>query len=306
MTRTIDDIIDDFKKLDLSKYPRQEVQDLISLTGVTGHLAVTFHPNKSIYRVRLNEFGKSYFSKCELTYKPQIFNKTYQRASTPNNSMFYGSILPEIIAAGDLDNARVVPTYEAIPWLRDKTTKGVKKATFTRWIVTQDINLIAILQHGNYYDKSSYTKQLMDDYNKFLDLHPEHKEKTKKLMSFLSNEFAKEEINHDYDYLISSVFSESLLEHGIDGVLYPSVRLGGAGFNVALTPKAADLKIGLAVVIECSIYKLYDKIVIDNDYQAVLYPNQTHFVLEKVEDEFHAGERNCLNELGVRTIDDLK
>jgi hypothetical protein len=176
--------------------------------------------------------------------------------------MFYGSILPEIIATGDLDNTRVVPTYEAIPWLRDKTTKGVRKVTFTRWFVTQDINLIAILQHDNYYDKSSYTKQLINDYNNFLYLNPEHKEHTKVFMSFMANEFAKDVQDKDYEYLISSLFTESIVAKGIDGVLYPSVRLGGAGFNIAITPQAADLKIG--VVMECMVYKLYDKTVMAN------------------------------------------
>ena len=304
--RTIDNIIKDLKNLDLSKYPEQEIKDLISETGVIGHMGFTLHPNKSIFRARLNENDESFYSKCQLTYKPQHFNNTFQRASTPNKTMFYGSILPEITAKGDLGNTRVVPTYEAIPWLRDKTTKGVRKATFTRWIVTQDIKLIAILQHGNYYDKSSYTKQLMDDYNGFLELYPEQKEKTKKLMSYLSEEYAKDQIKNDYDYLISAVFSEILIDQGIDGVLYPSVRLGGAGFNVALTPQASDLKIGLAVVMECNIYKLYDKTVMDNNYQAILYPNQTHFVFEKVEDKFHAGEEICLKELGVRSIDELQ
>ena len=51
---------------------------------------------------------------------------------------------------------------------------------------------------------------------------------------------------------------------GYDGVFYPSVRVGGKGFNIAITPEATK-KLGLYVAGECSIYKLKDHTIIGND-----------------------------------------
>jgi hypothetical protein len=307
MRKEVQNAIDVIKGLDLSKYPYYDIITQVANIGMIGHLGVDLHPGKYIYRARLNENEEHFYSKCQLTYKPQQYNKTCQRASTPNMSMFYGSILPEEFEKEDLDEVRVVPTFEAIPWLRDKTSKGVKHITYTKWIVTQDIKLIAILQHGNFYDKSSYTRKLMDDYEVSLNQIPNHKDETVAFMTFMASEFAKEvDGSNDYNYLISAAFSEILVKKGYDGVLYPSVRLEGKGFNVALTPQAADIKLQLEVVMECTAYKLFEKTVLDNDLQAILYPNQSHFEFQKVDPEYHAGELNCLNELGLDSIDKLK
>ena len=307
MRKDVQDAIDILKGLDLSKFPYYDIITQIANVGIIGHLGVDFHPGKFIYRARLNENDEHFFSKCQLTYKPQQYNKTCQRASTPNMTMFYGSVLPEEVENGELDEVRVVPTYEAIPWLRDKTSKGIKQITYTKWIVTQDIKLIAILQHDNFYDKSSYTKKLMDDYEVFLAQMSDHKDETIAFMTFMAGEFAKEvDSSKDYNYLISAAFTETLVKKGYDGVLYPSVRLGGTGFNVALTPQAADMKLQLDVAMECTAYKLLEKTVLDNDLQAILYPNQTHFEFQKVDAEYHAGELTCLKELGLDSIDKLK
>lgn len=295
------------KELDLSKYPFSDIITQIKNTGNIGHLEVVFHPGKPVFRARLNDTEEGFYSKCQLTYKPQQLNKTCQRASTPNATMFYGSILPDDLKEGELDNARVIASYEAIPWLRDKKVKGKRAITYTKWIVTQDIKLIAILQHGNFYDKSSYTKKLMDDFELFLNQNIDKKEETIAFTTFIASEFAKEvDSSKDYNYLISAAFTESIVSLGYDGVLYPSVQLDGTGFNIALTPKTADTKLQLEVVMECSAYKLFDKIVLDNDLQAILYPNQTNFEYCKVDEKYHAGENDCLKKLGLSSIEELK
>ncbi len=88
--------------------------------------------------------------------------------------------------------------------------------------------------------------------------------------------------------------------------MYPSVRLSGTGFNVALTPQTTDRKLQLDVVMECTAYKLLDKTVLDNDLIAILYPNQTHFELREVEEQYHVGESNCIKELGLTSIEELQ
>ncbi len=101
-------------------------------------------------------------------------------------------------------------------------------------------------------------------------------------------------------------FTNFLLKQGFDGVIYPSVKLEGAGLNIALRPEAADTKIQLSIAMECLAYKLYNHAVLDNDYHVILYPNQTHFKYVKIEGEDHGGLENCLKELGVNSLDELE
>jgi len=77
------------------------------------------------------------------------------------------------------------------------------------------------------------------------------------LSEFFSQEFGKEDIVNDYDYLISAVFSEIITnDFNYDGILYPSVRMGGEyGYNVAIKPEAVDKKLVLDVIGESTYYK---------------------------------------------------
>ena len=74
---------------------------------------------------------------------------------------------------------------------------------------------------------------------------------------------------------------------------------------MALTPQTADTKMNLEAVVECTAYKLYDKTILDNDYHTMLFPNQTHFELQRILDHSHAGEEICLKQLGLKTIEEL-
>src|SRR5699024_168326 len=95
---------------------------------------------------------------------------------------------------------------------------------------------------------------------------------------FLASEFAKEKIESDFDYMISAIFTENVIRQGLDGVLYPSVRTAGKGFNIAITPKATE-KLALYVAGECSIYKSKDQVVVGNDAIVELDGKQKEFKL---------------------------
>lgn len=306
MNQIIKETLNRLTELDLSKYPYEDVKKLIGQLGETGFITVTFHQGQTIMRARPNYDGDTFSSKCELTYKPQQLNNTYQRASTPKRTMFYGSSIPENIQEGQLNNKRVIGALEALPWLRDNGTKGYQKISFGRWIVNADINLIAIVQHDSFYNSSSYTRELYDSFKKFFSQFPSYKEDTLAIADFFANEFSKEDTNNDFDYLISATFAKMLVDKGIDGILYPSVRVEGKGFNVAIRPDIADTRLDLVAAGECSIYKYYEHSIVDNDTAIKLTPNQTHFELKEVEPQYHAGQQGCLKRLGLKSMADLK
>jgi hypothetical protein len=298
-------ILKEIEGLDLTKYPNDHAKKLIQQLGRFGCISINLHKGKTIMRARPNFGAERFLCKCDYTYKPQRLNNTFQRASTPQRTMFYASTIPETRQTGELDNPRLIGSYEAMPWLRDKTSKGVKKISFGRWLVTKDIKLLAIVQHDEFYNKSSYTRELADAFRKFTSTHPELESETLAISDFFAKEYAKETIRGDYDYLLSAIFTEQVVDAGMDGVLYPSVRVGGQGFNIAITPEVADTCLDLVVAGECTIYKYQDQIVVDNETGIELRHNQTHFDLRAMGTRDHIGQNECLKLLGLKRISDL-
>jgi hypothetical protein len=295
-------IIERLKNLDLSTYPKDEILSLLNQVGKIGHVVVTIHRGKSVTRARPNYNGERFEKKSDYSFKPQEYNKTYQRASTPNQTMFYATSIPDTLQPGELDNMRAVGVAETIPMLRDKTKSGYQKISFGRWYVQEDIHLLAIIQKDKYAEESSYTKELADAYQRFIASTPNDiLERSLSYTTFLADEFSKEDIQNDYDYMISALFSELTTQRGLDGIFYPSVRVGGKGFNIAITPEATK-KMGLYVAGECSLYKLKDLCVVGNDAIVELKGNEEVFKL--VDKERY--EKECLAQLGVTSIEDLK
>lgn len=300
-------ILDKLANLDLSNYPLDEAKSLIRQIGKFGAIVETLHEGKIIMRARPNYGDEKFTSKCHLTYKPQQFNKTFQRASTPNRTMFYGTSIPEKLEKGELDNHRVVGVLESLSWLRDKTTKGYQKITFGKWVVKKDINLIALVHHEAFYKESSLTREIVEFFKSFIEKHPEEKDTTIAIMDFFAKEFAKD-IKHgepDFKYLISAAFAENMVDMGLDGVFYPSVRVNGQGFNVAIKPEIADNNLELVAVGECSIYKYYEQSFVDNEAGLELFSNQTNFELIPTEGQYHAGQEKILKAMGLNSMKDL-
>lgn len=307
MKDQVKDTLDELSSLDLSKYPLDEVKSLIRQIGKFGAIVETLHQGKTIMRARPNYGDEKFTSKCQLTYKPQQFNKTFQRASTPNRTMFYGTSIPEKLEKGELDNHRVVGVLESLSWLREKTTRGYQKITFGKWVVKKNINLIALVHHEAFYNESSLTRELVENFKTFIEKYPEDKDTTIAIMDFFAKEFAKDikQGDPDFNYLISAAFAENMVDMGLDGVFYPSVRVNGQGFNVAIKPEIADNFLALVAVGECSIYKHYEHLFVDNEAGLELFQNQTNFELIPVEPQYHAGQEKILKEMGLNSMKDL-
>lgn len=97
--------IDKLKSSKLSEYPVDEIKKLLSDFDTAGVIVMTLHKGKTIIRARPNEPDETFKTISEFSFKPSVFNKTYQRASTPLTTMFYGCVVPENIEKGELDNA---------------------------------------------------------------------------------------------------------------------------------------------------------------------------------------------------------
>ena len=292
----------------MSKYPEDELRGLMSQLGVIGCIKYTFHPGKNIFRGRSVDQDQFLLSKNEYTYPPHQYNKRYQRASNPNMNMFYGTFVPEIEMSRndeDLKMARVTGVVEARSELRDEETSIIQKIAFGRWVVTQDVNLVAILFDKQYKDRTYFSESMNKYYDRFLAENNKVKQNSVIVNDFLASEFSKENDGNDYNYLVSSTFTEMVVSQGYDGVLFPSVQTGGIGFNIAITPQAADQKLDLIVAGECLVYKRKKNMVVDNLRGNTLYSNQMHFQFNEIDPRYHAGEEKCLEALGCASIEEL-
>jgi hypothetical protein len=144
------EILKRLESLDLKSYPKDEIKELLTGLGKVGVIITSLHDRKRILRARINEDNKPFKSLSELSFKPQEFNTTYQRASTPQSTMFYGSIVPEILGKTEPDTARITTLYELSKFVRAIDTFGTQKITFSVWEVCSDVKLLSLIHYQNF------------------------------------------------------------------------------------------------------------------------------------------------------------
>lgn len=303
---SIDNLIDSLKNLDLSTYPDKEIRTLLGEIGRFSTLELYFHRGREVMRARVNENEEiRYRKKSDLSYKPQQFNITYQRASTPNRTMFYASCLSENPNDNEIQTMRIPCILESIPEMRDNNSSFFKKISLSIWEVIDDLKLFPIILNESYYKKTFFLKDLVDYYKRSNVLFDQIlSEKSEKIQLFLANEFAKENIENNCDYMISAIFTELMTENKYDGIFYPSVRTGGKGFNIAITPKATE-KLRLIVAGECSVYKYKMETRVGNNAIVRLNGNEEEFDMIDLENSSKI-ESELLDQLGFDSIEDFR
>jgi hypothetical protein len=284
-------IIAKLKALDLSEYPREEAHACMNEIGLMPALLTTLHAGKVIHRARINNNDEVFSSVAQLSFKPPEYNTTYQRASTPTTTMFYGAVLPEDDEESKIKTERIIAASEISHLLREKNAPdGEQTITFSKWRVTQDIPLLTIVHNRHFIEKNKNTLRLYELFRQFSEQHPEIVEQALALSEYFADEFAKPIINQDYDYLISAVFSERTLKQGLAGVYYPSVRTDGDGFNVAISPDFVNTSLELEAVAECTVYRKGKQVIVDNDKFCEVKKGAQAFTLNPITDPaLHSG-----------------
>ncbi len=269
-------IIQTLNQLDLNSCSDNDVRNNLKLLGEFGVMITTLHKGKKIIRARLSE-DKPFKNISELSYKPQKFNTTYQRASTPFQTMFYGSIVPEILGKSEPQTARITVAFELSEFLRDIGTVGEQDIVFSAWVVEQDIQLVTLIHHKKFARPTELSSQLQAEFEQFVKSNPDQKIPTLEISKFLGNEYAKLPIAKHTDYMHSAIYSQ-LVTKKFDGVLYPSVRMAGEGINVAIKPETIDEKLKFLGASECTIYKNGKEVFVGNNTQTTISGNEIEFL----------------------------
>lgn len=261
-----------------------KIRYLLRSFGKFGVLITTLHKGKVIIRARPSEkepFGKA----SDLSYKPQKHNKTYQRASTPLKTMFYGSIVPEISGENEPQTARITIGFELSEFIRSKSSTGELDLTYSAWEVMEDIELVSLIHHKKFERPTKMSIELQQRFELMCRDYPNLREPTLAISEFLGNEFAKLPILKQEDYMISALYSE-IVSSKYDGVLYPSVRLGGEGINVAIKPETVDTKLRFIEASECTFYKNGLQVYLGNNTKSTIKENGT-LEFNRLDDQFY-------------------
>jgi len=288
-------IINELQRLNLKTVPLDVVRGIMKRLEKFGVIVTILPAGKKIIRARLSE-AKPFENITQLNYKPQQYNKTFQRASTPEQTMFYGSIVPESIGNGEPSSARYTILFEVSEFVRDLHSIGEQDITFSAWEVTENIELVSVLHHKNFKRPTRLSIEFQEAFQKQFKHTPHDKVVSLDISTFLGAEFAKDSILHHSDYTLSATYA-NLITHNYDGVLYPSVRLAGEGINVAIKPSSVDTKLNFMGASECTIYKNGKSVFVGANTKAIILkhgdlkfiPEESQFAVSKAMGRYQVG-----------------
>jgi len=217
----------------------------------------------SVIRGRINKSNKSFNDISDISYLP--LSKNYQRANIPNYSMFYGSCILEPPVEKEANLERIILTNEISKLLYDDTIiKGKENFTFGKWVSHETTNYLVVFHPNTYLGLTAISTQFNENYKSLFS--KEEYFFVKEIHNYLASEFSRNSTK-EFEYLKTAFFSAHILyekQADIDGILYPSVKTFGKGFNIAIKPKSIDSKFNFKLATECSLYKYRKTLLMDN------------------------------------------
>lgn len=244
------------KQIDLTQNSVEEINKLLNQIGPLPIMRTEYHKGKIFDRaVRIKDDEADFNTRCRLSYAPAEYNVSYLRASTPENTMFYGSVLKDNYTIDDHGYTRITACCETSELLRDNSiANGERLMIIGTWEVQDFMTLATIFDPTKEYD-IDYLQEIKNRYLTLLKQNPELETKGIEYLKFLAKEFSKDVKNgENHEYHISALFSALISNTGVDGVLYPSVRAAGIGLCVAIHPRVLN-KLKLISVRKCLLKK---------------------------------------------------
>jgi hypothetical protein len=180
-----------------------------------------------IYRARINNDKNLFQNVSDISSPEKKDVRYYGRANKPRQVLFYGS------------ETRPVSYLEFTSHLSETVPIGDEAMiTIGAWQLLKEMQLVLVynpaLPRDNAYNK--YHGQGFDDF--ISNIPKELRKGTTRFFEFIGEEYAKIADDNDESYYITCAYSNIILGHkSCDGIMYPSVPLGGEGFNVAIKEK---------------------------------------------------------------------
>lgn len=252
-------ILDALNKMDLSAYPLQKAQKLISSLGKIGGVAVSLS-DCFITRARV---GCGFKKVSDLSYNPNP-SEEYGRANIKGTSVFYGSMInPEV----GIEKTKICSLLEGSRLYLENFPVCEEDDTFGVWRLKagETLNMWCMIHPSSLPNVDDpELKKIRDLYEMALKNLPIEFDKIDldSKTKYFSQQFQKEnKTGNDYNYLITACFANEVMKR-YDGILYPSVKMQTTDFvqNVAIRPNVVDEKMELVDVVEYKFIKKENEI----------------------------------------------
>lgn len=243
-------ILDRLKQIDFKDNTPEDVIRILQLRPIPIILSTV---NKGVFILRSRKGG--YFTKrSQMTYCPVEKCNSLQRATLAGNTMFYGVISDN---QSHLENARAISISECSTLCREGISSiGREKFSISYWEAIKPLNVVSFIADTTFPEVRNNI--LLNDLREvFKKVSKSCVEEDVNVFRFISSEFSKV-VKDKEEYLISATIATSILnnEVQIDGIMYPSVQLGGlAGLNIALSPRSVNRKLRFIRIIDNTLYK---------------------------------------------------
>ena len=264
---TKEDACERLENLNLRNSSTKEVRELLEVIGIIPIMTAKLNTGTRIHRTRM---GRGYYQPWQLTYKKPRLCTSMQRASLPNESVFYGCLSDD---QSRLEYGRMIGLLECSKLAKDMKGFGREYVTASVWEVTEPINIISFITDRTFAGE----KKLCEIVKHFVRLYKEKHRNIdnieRRVGQIIDREFSKV-VDDNRDYLITATLVHDMLfdfKEDIDAVLYPSVQTrGDLGLNIAIKPEVADRKLSLHHVIDQTHYRNKDNsfVWLDKGYDA--------------------------------------
>lgn len=248
------------ERLDNVSSSEENLQELYSIFNSIDDFSlpiIRFYIDKGAFvvRQRINPQGKDFSSISELSYPPSEYCTDYGRANLKGHSMFYCC---SFATDENAPEPRYTTLLETSKFIWDKESKGIERATCSRWDVIEKLNLLALPFSQNYERTFDDIVQIQEEWEKEVQKKGVNKDGLA-LVEYMSEEIAKN-VNNMIDYFKIANFIYYLLYMNkktmdSDGIIYPSVAAAGEGFNVVLKPDVVDKKLRFHAASLCYLIK---------------------------------------------------
>lgn len=210
----------------------------------------TIRAGTHLARARTKSDDTPYKFLSEITLRDKKHVKSFGRAHRPDQAIFYCSTNHQVAIReatqwhvtdfGTLINRNMLKDYNP----------HVKFVTVSIWKVTKDLKVASLFLNNEAMLANPVVRYFGEQVkNGNIKNWDERVVKSKNLiLEFFSNEFAKKDIKHETDYLLSAYYANEIhtvseLNRKLDGVAYPTVALDYKGENIAITEDAYKDKI---------------------------------------------------------------
>lgn len=193
-----------------------------------------------------------------LKYPPLQFNTNYQRASTPDNPMFYCTLNkgPDF---KDLKPQLATCFHETFSDY-NKLLSTNDSICFSLWYIKRPLRLLTVFKVNEFNNDLDAYIEIRNAYHQGTEnLDDDLKANTNEFNEFLADRFSIPVDGNIDDYKPSGLITQHMLQAlirknmEIDGIIFKSTRSPNSDFNLAILPDSCDSKLECLKVIDCKL-----------------------------------------------------